>query len=257
MKDNEQASSPLISVSIVSHGHTPFVERLLSSIATYEKDLDAEIIITENTGNGSKFPKEVGGIKVIQFQNQRPRGFAENHNNAFSQARGKYFCLLNPDTLFVEQIFPELLKHIEAGRGDVVAPMVVDESGKPQDSYRDLPNPLELIQRRILHQTTLDRSVPAGELVNPEWIAAIFLLMRDDTYRKLGGLDERYYLYFEDVDFCSRVRLAGLKLLVDTSLRVHHDAQRASRRDPRYLTWHLQSAWRFFTSAVYWQARRI
>jgi hypothetical protein len=219
--------------------------------------LDAEIIITENAGNGFQLPKGVADFGVTPVQNQNPRGFAENHNHAFSQARGDYFCLLNPDTSFVEQIFPVLLQHIEAGRGDVVAPMVVDESDQPQDSFRDLPNPVELIQRHILRQTTLDRSVLTGELVSPDWIAAIFLLMRADTYRELGGLDERYYLYFEDVDFCCRARLAGLKLLADTTLKIRHDAQRTSRRDPRYLAWHLQSAWRFFTSPVYWQARRI
>jgi N-acetylglucosaminyl-diphospho-decaprenol L-rhamnosyltransferase len=257
MKGITQTSSPLISVSIVSHGHGPFVKRLLSSIAAYEMDLDAEIIITENAGDGFKLPNEVGGLNTIQIQNKHPRGFAENHNNAFHRARGEYFCLLNPDTSFVEQIFPKLLQHIQAGRGDVVAPMIVDDSGRLQDSFRDLPTPLELTKRRILRQTTLDRSVLSGELVSPDWIAAIFLLMRADTYRKLGGLNERYYLYFEDVDFCCRARLAGLTLLVDTRLKVIHNAQRASRRDPRYLAWHLQSAWRFFTSHVYWQTRRI
>jgi len=244
-------------VSIVSHGQGSFVGRLLSSIVEHEIGLNAEFIVTENAGEGHQPPKNLGGMEVTLIQNKLPRGFAENHNAASRQAHGEYFCLLNPDTLFLEQVFPELLQHIEAGRADVVAPMVVDMRGTRQDSFRDLPTPLELIQRRFLRQTTVEGSISAGKFIHPDWIAAIFLLMRADVYRQLGGLDERYYLYFEDVDFCCRARLAGLKLLVDPGLKVRHDARRASRQDLRYLAWHLQSAWRFFTSQVYRQSRKL
>ena len=78
--------------------------------------------------------------------------------------------------------------------------------------------------------------------------------MRSDTYRKLGGLNEKYRLYFEDVEFCTRARLAGLKLAVNTNVRVQHDAHRASRKKLIYLIWHIQSAIRFFTSPVYRKA---
>ena len=77
------------------------------------------------------------------------------------------------------------------------------------------------------------------------------MLMASETFRSLSGFDEKYHLYFEDVDFCARAKLAGLKLLVDTNVRVFHDAQRASRNNIIYLLWHIQSAIRFFTSSVY------
>ena len=67
-------------------------------------------------------------------------------------------------------------------------------------------------------------------------------------------VDEKYRLYFEDVDFCTRARLKGMKLLVDPQIQVRHDAQRSSRRKLYYLFLHTQSALRFFTSPVYRQA---
>jgi N-acetylglucosaminyl-diphospho-decaprenol L-rhamnosyltransferase len=80
--------------------------------------------------------------------------------------------------------------------------------------------------------------------------------MPSAIYRQLGGLDERYRLYFEDVDFCTRAKLAGLKLLVEPGLRVQHDASRSSHRNFYYFLLHTRSALRFFSSAVYRQAQR-
>jgi GT2 family glycosyltransferase len=79
----------------------------------------------------------------------------------------------------------------------------------------------------------------------------MFMLMKSATYREIRGFDERYRLYFEDVEFCARARLAGLKLMVDTNVKIQHNAHRASRKEFIYLLWHLQSAIRFFTSPTY------
>jgi GT2 family glycosyltransferase len=84
----------------------------------------------------------------------------------------------------------------------------------------------------------------------------MFWLMEAGVFRELGGMDERYRLYFEDVDFCARARLRGMNILVDTQVRVRHDAQRSSRRNPYYLILHIQSALRFFASPVYRRIRQ-
>ena len=70
-------------------------------------------------------------------------------------------------------------------------------------------------------------------------------------FEKLQGLNQRYHLYYEDVDFCARARLAGCAILVSTRAKVIHQAQRDSHRKLRYLMWHLHSAVKFFTSGSY------
>ena len=121
----------------------------------------------------------------------------------------------------------------------------------PQDSFRDFPTPFEVLRRRLPGYRFTPPPVDNTGLVKSDWIAGIFMLMRSETYRRINGFDEKYHLYFEDVDFCARARLAGLKVLVDTNVRVQHDAHRASRKKLIYLFWHIQSAFRFFTSPVY------
>jgi N-acetylglucosaminyl-diphospho-decaprenol L-rhamnosyltransferase len=71
----------------------------------------------------------------------------------------------------------------------------------------------------------------------------------------LHGFDERYFLYYEDVDLCGRLCLAGLRVVVCPDSQVVHHAQRSSRRSLKYLRWHLASMLRFFLSPVYRQLK--
>ena len=156
--------------------------------------------------------------------------------------------------MLLEPVFPRLLEHIRAGHGDIVAPIAVGQDGSLQDSFRSLPTPVELFRRRLLGQSGV--VVPStGGLIEPDWIAGFFQLMPSRLYAELGGMDEAFRLYLEDVDFCTRARLAGYRVMVDPSLRFQHGARHASRQDFRFFLWHLDSAIRFFASPVYRQAR--
>ena len=177
-------------------------------------------------------------------------GFAHNHNRAFQLASGKYFCVLNPDILFVEPIFPLLIERLER-EAAIISPLIIDSSNTIQDSFREFPTPLSILKRKLPGYHFSPSSPNALGLINPDWIAGMFMLMRSETYRQLGGFDEKFHLYFEDVDFCARARALGLLPLVDTNLRIQHNAQRASRKKIRYLLWHLQSSIRFFRSTIY------
>jgi len=74
------------------------------------------------------------------------------------------------------------------------------------------------------------------------------MLLRYETLRSLGGFDERYFLYYEDVDLCARIRDRGLEVAVCAGASVIHAARRESRRNPHYAAWHLRSAVRFLAS---------
>jgi len=246
-------NQPPFTLSIVSHEDAGKVERLLDSLYRHECADLFQVIITDNLGDDVPEIKgpEWQSLRIIR--NKKPLGFARNHNQASQLAIGKYFCVLNPDVLFEQEVFSPLSRWLEGGQADIVVPLVVDADAIPQDSFRDFPTPFEIIQRRLPGYHFTPPSMDNAGLVRPDWVAGIFMLMRSATYHGIKGFDERYRLYFEDVDFCARARLAGLKLIVDTNIRVWHDAQRASRNKLIYLLWHIQSAIRFFTSPVYKQ----
>jgi hypothetical protein len=81
----------------------------------------------------------------------------------------------------------------------------------------------------------------------------MFMLFPACTYQSVGGFDERYFLYYEDVDLCARLRLLGHEIVLCPDATVMHHARRASHRNFRYLRWHLGSMARFFLSPAYRQ----
>lgn len=245
---------PSLTISIVSHRDTKKILRLLASIQEFEQAGSIQVIVTDNLGDDFPRIDPSPWSSLTVLRNEHPMGFASNHNRAFQIAAGKYFCVLNPDVVFVQSIMNYLLGQLESIQTDIIAPLVIDSKGVIQDSFRSLPTPLEIILRRLPGYRFNSSGIQTVQPIQPDWIAGTFLLMRSGTYQTLGGMNEKYRLYFEDVEFCTRARLAGLKLTVDPSVRVQHDAHRASHKKLIYLLWHLQSAVRFFTSPTYKKA---
>jgi len=80
----------------------------------------------------------------------------------------------------------------------------------------------------------------------PEWAAGMFMLFRSRAFCDVNGFDEKFFLYYEDVDICARMHKVGQKIVVCPSATIVHDACRASHHHWRYLRWHLASMIRFF-----------
>jgi N-acetylglucosaminyl-diphospho-decaprenol L-rhamnosyltransferase len=228
----------------------------LANLRTQGNPGRLQIIVTDNLAQDLPQIDSTGWHSLRLLRNAVPQGYARNHDEAFKQAQGTYFCILNPDVEFLEPTMGPLIAVLDSGSADIAAPLVVDTDGRVQDSFRRLPSPWELVGR-WMGRGPGRVEVPSAELAYVDWIAGIFMLMRSSTFSDLGGFDPGYRIYFEDVDLCTRARLMGLRIAVDTRLRLQHDARRASRRPGRHLIWHVQSAVRFFSSETYRRARRM
>ena len=252
---NSNKSLPLLTLSIVSHGDVEKLPRLLKSIQRHEEAHRLQVIITDNLGHELPDVNASYWADFTILRNTKKKGFAHNHNQAFKIAKGKYFCILNPDIIFTEPIFSALIEHLEKNPA-IISPLIVDEKNILQDSFRKFPSPVGILKRRLPGYSFSPLPPDKTGVIHPDWIAGMFMLMRSENYKRLGGFDERYHLYFEDVDLCARARDLGLLPLVDTNLHIQHDAQRSSQKNFRYLLWHIQSAIRFFRSQVYKDLKR-
>lgn len=250
--------SPLITLSIVSHGDAEKIIHLLDSICRHEPETATrfQLILTDNLKDQLPDFDPAPWHSFSILRNELPLGFAENHNNAFELAKGEYFAVLNPDLIFERPVFADLLASLQHFQVDLIAPQIVDEKEVVQDSYRPLPTPFELVQRRLPGYTFKPFLPDSDGMIHPDWIAGMFWLVRADSYHQLGGMDKRFRLYLEDVDFCTRARLRGMRFMVTTKVRVRHDAQHSSRKKLYYLYLHFNSALRFFLSPVYRQILR-
>ena len=181
--------------------------------------------------------------------NAQPAGFGTNHNRALAGAHEAFVCVLNPDVALLPDGADPFASLVQAAgmRGVGCAyPLQVDVQGRVQDSERALPTLVALWQRRVRRR---------GEQ-RLDWVNGACLVLPSPVWVALGGFDEGYHMYCEDVDLCLRLRLAGWGLVGATAVVVHA-GDRASRRAWRPLWWHVRSLLRLRASPVFWRARGL
>jgi len=248
-----------ISISVVSHGQIDLIANLLHDIDRHCRALPLELILTLNLEEALPFVAGDFSFPINVVRNPMPLGFAANHDQALGLATGRFFCVLNPDIRFDKDPFPALLACLKDTSVGVAAPLVLGESGATEDSARRFPTPFKIVCKALGGCRGSDYAVK-HEVVLPDWVAGMFMLFRREVFDQLGGFDQRYFLYYEDVDLCARLRLRGYEVALCPAARVVHHAHRSSHRNLKYMRWHLTSMLRFFFSPPFikicWQRLR-
>lgn len=243
---------PDISISVVSHLQLALVAELLSDLETLCQGTRFELILTLNLDEPLPFDLDSYSFPIRLVQNRVPTGFATNHNRAFSHATGRYFCVMNPDIRFSSNPFQPLLACCDDPTAGVLAPLVLSAGGTVEDSARRFPSPFIILCKAFGNCQRPDYAI--GDVpIYPDWVAGMFMLFPRAVFERLGGFDEHYFLYYEDVDICARARLVGYQVLLCPQASVAHHAQRSSHRDFGFRRLHLRSMARFFLSPVYWR----
>ncbi len=243
-------TSNLITISIVSHQHGQMVMELLSDLERFCAD-QITVILTINKHEDTQFHWEKFPFPIKVIANITPKGFAENHNAAFQFCNTELFCVMNPDVRLMGNPFPQLLSTISQQDVGVVAPLIVNEMGLVEDSARKFPTPIRLLKRYLIKKKRIDYPVK-NELIYPDWVAGMFMLFRNEVFKKLNGFDEAYFLYCEDVDLCARLRALHYKIILNPQVSVMHRAQRASHKKYQFLKWHVTSLLRFLVRFYGW-----
>jgi N-acetylglucosaminyl-diphospho-decaprenol L-rhamnosyltransferase len=242
------------SLSVVSHCHKRYIAHLIDDLVSLGRS-DFELILTLNLPEDLEIDGATLPFSIKVINNPRPKGFAANHNAAFAVSSNDYFVILNPDIELIDDPFDVLSRLLSENTKSICAPSIVGASGALEDSARRFPTPLSLLKKvlgKIFKFPASPETIPeTADMLMPDWTAGMFIAVPRVIYEMLRGLDERYHMYYEDVDFCARARLAGYQVLVSKDAKVVHKAQRDSHRKIRYFVWHVSSAFRFFTSPAY------
>ena len=240
-----------ISISIVSHQQGELVKELLHDLQAY-CSTPLEVILTINVPEILPFDVSKFRFPIHLVKNDRAHGFSTNHNAAFHFARAAHFCILNPDIRIEQDPFPALLALLSNPTIGACAPLILNPAGTIEESVRKYPTPLSILLK-LLAAGSPRADYRIGEVVIfPDWIAGMFMVIRADLYKLIGGFDERYFLYYEDVDICWRLRRRGYDIALQPSAQAIHLARRASHRNLRYLAWHLKSMLRFFVKRFFY-----
>lgn len=233
-----------ITLSVVSHNQAKLVEKLFRSLS--DINFKGKIICTINAEN--EYFNNIYGLDILFQRNINPKGFGENHNNAFNFCLTKYFVVINPDVILNNDVFAPLICSLKKkSRIGVITTGSRNTSGILQDNARKFPTIRSLTLKLLGFKSFIDYSNSKG-LIESDWISGQFMLFKSSIFSNLGGFSSKYYMYYEDVDICRRLHSLGYSVVIDTNLFITHDAQRASHVNFSMFKIHVSSAIKYFFS---------
>jgi N-acetylglucosaminyl-diphospho-decaprenol L-rhamnosyltransferase len=205
------------------------------------------VVVDNDSQDDSVAVAEAAGVETLR--RARNDGLAAAVNAGARRMRGDVFALLNPDVQLDDaSAVASLARHFAEPAVGAVAPALRLPGGGLQDSARSVPAPRQLALRRFTGSDL--GAIRSEEPVDVDWVVAAFMLVRREAFEDVGGFDESYRLYFEDVDFCVRLWSAGWAVRLDPTVVARHEHRATSRRS--VLGWafreHMRSAGRFFAS---------
>jgi hypothetical protein len=238
---------PDLSIIIVNWKVADLAARLLYTVAKETKGITYEIFVVDNDSDDD-IREVVAGFREghpdldLRFiGNDRNLGFAAANNLAISQANGRHILLLNPDTALKDDALSVMVSWLDAHPDvGIAGPRLLNADGTVQPSVRAFPKLLDqtLIllkaHRLVKRLPPLKRYFAAdfdyGKAQDVDQLMGAAFFVRKDVFTKIGLLDEAYFIWFEEVDFCRRAKDAGFRIVYvpDASI-IHHGGESFSK----------------------------
>lgn len=229
-----------LSIVIIHYNTSADLDRCLESLAAYPATTDHQIVVVDNASSDP-------GLKAVHERfpachwlfNSENLGYAKGCNLGMAAVPAEYYLILNPDIVVQPGALDRVLEFADRHpRAGMVGPQLLNEDGSIQESCRRFYTFKTLLLRR----TFLGKLFPNNETVRRhlmqdfdhrevrpvDWVLGGCLLVRASAMERTGPMDERFFLYFEDVDWCYRMWQAGFEVVYDPDSRFVHKHRRAS-----------------------------
>lgn len=222
--------APELSIVIVSYNARRELEACLASLAAHPPQASHEIIVVDNAStDGSAEAAEAAGVQLVRESENK--GFAAGNNTGIKRTTGELILLLNSDTVVPAGAIDTLIGRLRAWPSAAAAgPRLIGADGRVELSFGPMIGPwAELRQKTVmrLHQRGfapasrwVERATSSEHLV--DWVSGAALLVYRRDAEAVGLLDERFFLYTEDVDFCASLRARGRQILFTPAAHLTH-----------------------------------
>lgn len=248
-----------VTVSIVNWNTSQELQACIVTLLS-QQDVYTEIVVVDNASTDdslemlrSRFPD----IKVIA--NETNNGFGKAHNQAIKISDGDYHLILNPDTQLSEPFILKKMAEYMTANPDIgiLGPKILNSDGSLQYSARRFPSMIA----GMFRNTVLDKLFPKNRFVrdylmtdwahdqisNVDWLSGAALMVRKETIQQIGILDERFFMYCEDIDWCKRAHDAGWRVVYYPVATIIHRIGASSDKDPyRAIRLHHKSMLQYF-----------
>ena len=228
----------MISLSIIIVNYRSW-KRLSACLHSIEQQgvQDLEVIVVDNfsnDGQGESFAAQFPKVKwIMQSING---GFAQACNRGAAEATGKWLLFLNPDTLLNTPVLQSLLERAEQEtEWKLIGIRQLNDAGKdthPHGVFLKWWNvwpPFRSLERLIMGRASSKQYLSTAPITFPDWISGAFVLIRKNDFQELGGWDERFWMYYEDMDLSRRAADKGWKRVMYNELVCVHSHGGSSR----------------------------
>lgn len=244
----------MVSIVIVNWNTKIFLLRSLGSIYQTSGKMEMEVFVVDNgsmDGSGTAVRERFPNVCLIE--NEKNLGFAKATNQGIQRASGKYILLLNPDTEVkegtIERFISFMDQHLEAG---LVGAQLLNADGSKQNSIANFPSLATELLNKSLLRWLFPKSFPGkeedySEPIEVESVIGACMVVRREAMDQVGLLDEHYFLFLEETDWCYRMKRAGWKVYHVPQAEIYHfQGKSAEREKERARVEYFRSRYHFF-----------
>lgn len=228
-----------LSVVILNYNVRFFLEQCLLSVQDALKGIDSEIIVVDNDSKDDScemvrqlFPE------VILIENKENTGFPKGNNIGVAQAKGKYLCILNPDTVVSEDTFSKLLGFAQTKQNlGIVGCKLIDGTGNfLSESKRNVPTPkISLLKMLGKSEKYYANHLTENQVGRASIFVGAFMFVERQKYLEMNGFDEDFFMYGEDIDLSYRFEKNGYENYYFGETTIIHYKGESTSKDKVYL----------------------
>jgi len=225
--------NPDLSIIIVNFNTKQLLYECLDSIQSKVKEITYEVFVVDNAsidGSAEMVEREFPWVKLIK--NKENLGFAKANNQAIGKAKGEIILLLNSDTLIIDNNIKPLLTFMKNHKNvGIVGCKVLDENGNLSYTAINFPDLISEwwffsydIIRRILNVSFYKKykGINYDKISPVDWVSGCAFFIKKEVIKKIGMLDENFFLYYEDTEYCYRAKKAGFEVIYYPFYKILH-----------------------------------
>lgn len=253
--------SEKLSVCIVAYKNYEDIKAAIETMMNYTATtLTKKIYIVDN---GVSVSNASDVDSFVEYVNRTPDveyidagenlGFGKGHNKVLDIIDSEYHAIVNPDIVFCEDAFSEIIKWMDKNKDiGMVIPLIVDEKGNRQEVYRQELTVFDMFNRMFLKELFKKRAkmhtmqnMDFTKPFNVQFGQGSFLIIRSELFRELNGFDDHFFMYVEDADLCKRVNRIS-KLMYFPGAKVIHRWEKGSHGNKTLFKYHVKSMIYYF-----------
>lgn len=243
---------PKLSIIIVTYNSSQHIKDMLLSIEKHTKTHHEIIVVDNNSQDRTIAQIYASKVSVTLLQQKENLGFSKANNLSVNNTKGEYLLFLNPDTKVLDYAIDNLYNFLKS-RDDVgiVAPQLIEDNGNIQPSVRNFPTITRAIKEYYLGiKNSYEPFYPlSNQPLEVESVVGAAMMIAKNIYRKSGGFNNKYFMYYEDLEICRKIKEMGLKVVYLQSVKMKHSVGASASTNPKTLRYLKHSA-RLYHGAV-------